>query len=376
MFPTGFRTRRRATLVQALAGTVLTLAAAALVLPSAQSVAAPAAPPRATAEPTISGRAEQGRTLSASRGSWTGTGPISFAFRWVRCPQDGGRADGSNCVFVQGATSSRYQLGAADVGFRMRVRVTGTNSEGSQTVASNPTATVVGSPVNSSIPLVVGTPLVDSVLTVQPGTWSGRQPISFSYGWLRCNSAGGECVAIGGANGRTYRLTASDVNHRVRCNVTARNAVGSTTVLSSESGLVSVPLPPGAIRLPNGAISIPATSVPADGRLIVSQVGFTPNPVASRQRQITVRVRVTDNRGYVVRDAIVFVRSTPRVTTGSRLLTAQDGVMTTRLLPLDTFPLKRNGRVQFFVKAYRSGDPTLGGVAGYRLVQVKTAPAP
>jgi hypothetical protein len=374
MFPTGSRARRAGALAPALAASVLTLALGVLVLPSAQGLAAPASPPRATAEPVISGRAEQGRTLSASRGSWTGTGSISFAFRWVRCPQDGGRADGSNCVFVQGATSSSYRLAAADVGFRMRVRVTGTNGEGSQTVASNPTGIVVGVPVNTSIPLVTCTPLVDSVLAVQPGSWSGRQPISFSYGWLRCNTAGGECAAIAGATGRSYRLTSSDVNHKLRCNVTARNAAGSTTVLSSESGVVGVPLPPGAIRLPSGAISIPATSVPADQRLIVSQVGFSPNPVSSRQRPITVRVRVKDTRGYVVRDVIVFVRSTPRVTTGTRLLTAVDGLMTTRLLPLDTFPLKRNGRVQFFVKAYRSGDPTLGGVAGYRLVQVKTAP--
>jgi hypothetical protein len=29
--------------------------------------------------------------------------------------------------------------------------------------------------------------------------------------------------------------------------------------------------------------------------------------------------------------------------------------------------------VQFFVKAYRSGDPPLGGIAGYRLVQVRLA---
>jgi hypothetical protein len=28
--------------------------------------------------------------------------------------------------------------------------------------------------------------------------------------------------------------------------------------------------------------------------------------------------------------------------------------------------------VQFYVKAYRQGDPTLGGIAGARLVQVAT----
>jgi hypothetical protein len=353
----------------------LTSAVALLVLFSAQSIAAPSAPPRSTSEPVVSGRAEQGRTLSATRGSWSGTGPLSFTYRWVRCPQGGGRPDGADCVFVQGATRSGYRLAAADVGFRMRLRVTATNAEGSQTVASNATAVVVGTPASTSIPLVTGTPFVDSVLTVQPGGWSGRQPISFSYGWLRCNTAGGECTAIPGATGRSYRLTSSDVNHRIRCNVTARNAVGSTSVLSSESGIVTVPLPSGAIRLPNGEISIPATSVPGDQRLVVSRVVFAPNPVASRRGQITVRVRVADTRGYVVRDAVVFVRSTPRVTTGSRLLTATDGWMTSRLLPLDTFPLRRQGRVQFFVKAYRSGDPVLAGVAGYRLVQVRTAPA-
>jgi hypothetical protein len=346
----------------------------ALVAPSGEGVAAPTAPPDNTAEPTISGRAEQGRTLSASRGSWTGGG-LSFAYRWVRCGAGGGRPDGSDCTSIAGATNTRYVVTSADVGFRLRVRVTATNSEGSQTAASNPTAVVVGPPVNTSLPVVSGTPLVDQTLTVSQGGWSGRQPIAFSYGWLRCNTGGGECAAIPGANGRSYRLTSSDVNRKLRVNVTARNAVGSTTVLSSESGVVGVPLPPGAIRLPSGAVSIPPSSVPNDQRLIVSQVGFSPNPVTTRRGPVTVRVRVTDTRGYLVRDVVVFVRSTPRVTSGSRLLTAMDGWMTTQLVPLRSFPLRKQGHVQFFIKAYRSGDPALGGVAGYRLVQVRTAPA-
>ena len=285
---------------------------------------------------------------------------------------NGGRPDGSDCGFILGATRSSYQVASADVGSRLRVRVTASNAEGEQTVASNPTAVVVGAPVNTSIPLVAGTALVGSLATVQPGSWTGRQPISFSYSWLRCNSAGGECVAIG-ALGRSYRFAAADVNHKIRVNVTARNAIGSVTVLSSESAVVGVPLPAGAIRLGTGEISIPATSVSADQRLIVSRVAFAPNPVTTRARPLTVRVRVLDSRNYVVRDALVFVRATPRVTSGGRLLTAMDGWVTFRLQPLAGFPLKKQGNVQFFVKAYRSGDPSLGGVAGYRLVQVRTA---
>jgi len=343
-----------------------------LMLTSAAGVAAPTARPSNTAEPVISGSAEQGRALSASRGRWSGTGSLSYAYRWVRCGVNGGRPDGSDCGFILGATRSRYEVATADVGSRLRVRVTATNAEGEHTVASNPTAIVVGPPVNTSIPLVAGTALVGSLATVQPGTWTGRQPISFSYAWLRCNTAGGDCVAIG-ALGRSYRFAASDVNHKIRVNVTARNAVGSTTVLSSESAVVGVPLPAGAIRLGTGEISIPATSVPGDQRLIVSRVAFAPNPVSTRERPLTVRMRVADTRSYVVRDAVVFVRATPRITTGGRLLTAMDGWVTFRLQPLAGFPLRKQGNVQFFVKAYRSGDPALGGVAGYRLVQVRTA---
>jgi hypothetical protein len=264
-------------------------------------------------------------------------------------------------------------VAAADVGFRLRVRVTATNSDGEQTVASNPTAVVVGPPVNTSIPLVTGSWLVGSVGTAQPGTWIGRQPISFSYVWVRCNTAGGECAAIGGATGRSYRLTSSDVSHKVRVNVTARNAIGSATVLSGESAVVAVPLPAGAVKLASGEISIPAASVPNDQRLVVSRVAFSPNPVTNRQRPLSVRVRVTDTRNYVVRDALVFVRATPRVTTGGRLVTVMDGWVTFQVQPLGSFPLRKQGNVQFFVKAYRSGDPPLGGVAGYRLVQVRTA---
>jgi hypothetical protein len=61
-------------------------------------------------------------------------------------------------------------------------------------------------------------------------------------------------------------------------------------------------------------------------------------------------------------------------TGGDRQVTTTDGWVTYQLVPNGNFPQPRNGfNVQFFVKAYRSGDPSLGGVAGYRLVQVRLA---
>jgi hypothetical protein len=346
----------------------LALIGLALVLPAGGGAAAQATGPKNTSEPGISGSAEQGRTLSATEGSWTGSTPMSFAYHWVRCGSDGGLPDGSNCIFVAGATKSKYTLVGADVGFRMRVRVTATNAAGSATAASNPTSVVVGAPVNTAAPTIGGSFVTGSVLTANVGTWIGRQPIHFAYRWLRCDTGGGNCVMVG--NGSTYRLGSADLNHKMRLRIIATNAVGSRTAESGESPVVSAPLPAGAVRLPSGAISIPVTSIPSDQRMIVAQVGFNPNPVRSRKHAINVHIKIQDTRGYVIRDALVFLRSTPLVTTASRQPTAMDGTVTFQVVPLASFPAKR-GAVQFFVKAYRPGDPPLAGVAGYRLVQVR-----
>jgi hypothetical protein len=109
-------------------------------------------------------------------------------------------------------------------------------------------------------------------------------------------------------------------------------------------------------------------------RLVVDSVLFDPNPVRSRTNPIYVSVRVTETgKGYVVRNATVFIRSTPLLTSsGDNGLTAVDGWITYKLQAESDFPLKNGHNVQFFVKAYRNGDPSLGGIHGTRLVQVPT----
>ena len=81
-----------------------------------------------------------------------------------------------------------------------------------------------------------------------------------------------------------------------------------------------------------------------------------------------------DTRGYYVRNAFVFVRSTPILTsTPTDAQTATDGRISYAVMPRSDFPLRNGYSVQFFVKAYRKGDPTLAGISGTRLVQVATA---
>jgi glucose/arabinose dehydrogenase len=95
------------------------------------------APPVNTTQPSISGQPREGRTLTTTNGGWTGATPMTFKYQWRRC--DSG---GNSCVDIQNATASSYALTSADVGFRMRARVTATNSGGSASADSAPTVSV------------------------------------------------------------------------------------------------------------------------------------------------------------------------------------------------------------------------------------------
>jgi hypothetical protein len=134
--PAGSRARTRRTALTLVGGAAV---AAALVVPSvsARSQAAPIN----TALPTITGTPTAGQTLTATQGTWSNS-PASFAFQWVRCPASGGNPTGSDCAAIGGATTTSYVLAAADVGSRLRVRVTATNPDGSATAASGATDTV------------------------------------------------------------------------------------------------------------------------------------------------------------------------------------------------------------------------------------------
>jgi len=337
--------------------------------------AAPQAAPTNTGEPAISGTPVVGNTLTASRGTWSGS-PTSFAYQWVRCPASGGKSDGSDCAAIGGATTSAYVPTSADVDRRLRIRVTASNADGSATAASNATTAVrprtSGAPRSTSRPTIGGTMAVDQTVHATTGGWVGTQPITFSFQWLRCNAEGNNCVTLPGATDDAYTLREGDAGHAMRVRVTARNDDGTNSSLSLPSSVVQAAAgPSGAVKLPNGEVSIPATSVPPNVRLVVDRVDFSPNPVRSRSTAIKIVVKIKDTRGFVVRDTLVFIRSTPVVTnTPPETKTGQDGTITFTVQPESDFLIKPGYSTQFFVRARKEGDKPLGGIAGYRLVQV------
>jgi hypothetical protein len=202
--------------------------------PTAQVVSAA---PVATAPPSVSGVAQDGGTLTASPGTWTGTQPIAHSYRWQRCDAAG------LCADIAGATGATHVLAAADVGATVKVFVSATNASGSSEAASAVTAPVGGVvPVSVSAPQVGGAALETQTLTGTSGLWSGTQPIEHAYRWQRCDGSG-VCTDIPGATSATYALTAADVGARVKVVVSATNVSGSTERSSETTALVVAAAP-------------------------------------------------------------------------------------------------------------------------------------
>jgi hypothetical protein len=347
-----------------------------------------------TVPPSVAGSAVQGQTMTATPGTWTGGTPITFAYQWLRCDNLG-----LSCVSIAGATTSSYVPAAADLGTRLRARVTATNSSGSTIAQSNASAVVTatgaggsGPPVNTSPPTISGRAESGETLSASRGIWTGAPTITYTYQWLRCTTTvQTSCTELAGETDDQLNLDDADVGRRIRVEVTAENSVGDDTAVSSptaevaEAGSGGEEEGPGqqpsrctmsiqgAVDLPGDAISIPSTSVSLPEQLVAAEVRFTPNPVRSRSQPLRVSVLVQDTRGCVVRDALVFVRSVPLVTSSlTERPSGRNGTVSARLTLRKAFPLKDNGRVQFFIRVRKPGDPVLTGVGSRRLVQVGT----
>ena len=332
--------------------------------------------PANSGPPTISGDAVEGATLTATSGTWTGTTPITYAYQWTRCNSSGG-----SCNDIGSATSGTYTLVQADVGKTLRVIVTATNSAGSSEATSAATGVVAAGaePKNTTRPTVSGTTTQGQTLTADKGSWTGTTPITYAYEWQRCDDKGNNCADISGATSTTYVVTSADVGKTLRVVVTATNSQGSSDEESQATAVVAAPTAPGpagAIKLPDGKTSIPATSVSLPERLIISGVAFDPSIVRSRE-PFTARFRVTDTRGNVVRDVLVYAIGLPygRVAGAPEVRTGTDGWATITIQPTAKLPLRNGSALVFFVRSRKDGDSLLAGVSTRRLVQVLLGPA-
>lgn len=246
--------------------TVLVGALCALGLAASVGVATAAtkAAPVNTAPPTISGTPVVGQTLTAENGTWSNN-PTSFAYQWQRC-----NAGGNSCASVANGTQKTYTLVGADAGNTIRVRVTATNTDGSNSAQSAQTAVVApatssAAPKNTAQPTISGTPKVGQELTAENGTWTGN-PTAYAYQWQRCDADVASCASVVGATGKTYGVRLADLGYRLRVAVTARNAKGSATANSAITTIVAP-----AVTITNKRPTIVIVSVRFSGATVYAR---------------------------------------------------------------------------------------------------------
>ncbi|HWH95544.1 MAG TPA: S8 family serine peptidase [Baekduia sp.] len=209
-----------------------------------------------TAVPAISGTASTLTTLTATQGTWTGSGN-TYTTQWIRCTSTAL----NTCTDIAGATSQTYAPVAADAGRYLRVRVVATNADGSAMVRSNPTTAVTTpvAPVNTVAPTTSGYAQVGRTLTGRNGTWTGTAPITYATQWVRCTSATlvSSCTDISGATAATYAPVVADVGKYLRVAFTATNARATALARSIATPVVTNP----------GTVSSPTLTAPVNTAL-------------------------------------------------------------------------------------------------------------
>jgi hypothetical protein len=94
-----------------------------------------------TQAPRISGDPVPDSQLTAEGGSWTPAGATA-TFDWLRCDDAG-----ASCVGITGACGRKYTVRKADIGHRLRVRLTVTESNGNAATGRSEPTEVVEAPL-------------------------------------------------------------------------------------------------------------------------------------------------------------------------------------------------------------------------------------
>lgn len=246
--------------------------------------------------PTISGSAEYGQTLTTDNGTWSTPGidpnvsDLTFTYQWRRCND----ALAGDCTFISGAEDATYVVAEADVGKYLTVTVKAENEDDIVNISANVVGPVPDPPdsdgdgvfdpfdecVNNiqGVGKTNGCPIEE--ISIEDGpTISGAQttgtqlsvtslglavndpdvdtgvgaPAVFELLWRSCSSPTvvGTCqprTGIGSGLASKYTITAADLGRFIRVEVVWTNGEGADKSGWSTAGAAvtdpSNPLPP------------------------------------------------------------------------------------------------------------------------------------
>ena len=209
----------------------------------------------ATGQPTISGTARVGETLTADTSGIAdddGLDNVSFAYQW--------QADGAP---VQDATDAAYTPVVDDIGKAISVQVSFSDDRGHQeTLASAATAAVEAKPNSpaTGAPAISGTAQVGETLTAEVSGISDADGVTnaiFNYQWL----ADGADVSV--TTNSSYTLADSDEGKAVSVKVSFTDDAGNAESLTrpATDAVAGLPLPPLTAVSENAATSYDGSGV-------------------------------------------------------------------------------------------------------------------
>lgn len=178
----------------------------------------------ATTAPTMSGTGEIGSYLSVTNGTWNPAAQ-SWDYAWF--------VDG---VEASGLTTNRVQIASGWAGKSITARVTaGRSGWGSGVATTAAMKMAAASIVNTTRPVVAGTPTVGAYITVDKGSWS-PYPGAWSYSWF-VNG-----VVVSGLTAARVQVKSDWAGKQVTARVTASKS--GWTSASADSVAISVPQAP------------------------------------------------------------------------------------------------------------------------------------
>ena len=213
----------------------------------------------ATGEPTISGTAQVGETLTADTSGIAdddGLDNVSYSYQWL--------ADGAD---IAGATNENYTLTHSDEDKAISVTVSFTDDGGNEESLTSAATDAVEARPNSPAtgqPAISGTAQVGETLTADTSEIAdadGLDNAAFSFQWI--SNSGSADSEIGGATGSTYILASDDVGRTIKVRVSFTDDAGNAETLTSgpTDAVAGLPPPPLTASMENVATSHDGESV-------------------------------------------------------------------------------------------------------------------
>ena len=218
-----------------------------------------------------------GGTVSVGHGTWLGT-PTPLAaddsYQWYSCDAPVAASSTGDvpagCSALLGEIYSTYSVSSSDVNYALLVKVTASNSHGTNYVFTKSTALVSIAPFldlasGDAYPTITDAHFVGDPITATAGIWSGTPAPDLTYQWMSCASekteptqlAPGSCTTIANQTASTYTPRNGDIGRFIIVKEIATNKAGSAGAYSASGAVIQS----GPVNTAAPAITV--TSQPA-----------------------------------------------------------------------------------------------------------------